>query len=372
MLFRNRFNTKKAGFTLVELLVVIAIIGVLVGLLLPAVQAAREAARRMSCQNNMKQLGLSVLNYESAYKKLPPGGETTDYNSLSGGSYQRAFWPHSVFTILLPYMEQNSVYSNMNLNYAYNDSRFAANQLAAQTNIPIFLCPSDPWASTPDSIGGYDFGRTDYFATIYVDIDPITGLRNKLTDSAGALAFSARVDMSTFYTLPGAKAASMASITDGTSNTINFVEDSGRFTFGGNSPWISSTGIKGNVSSYLDPSCNGINGATGVGCPSDTKRSLARWADPDASGSGVSGSSGLGSGGFINQNKTPTGGTTACPWSTTNCGLADEPFAFHTGGINASTSDGGVRFMSENVDYVSLRAVLTRDKGDTPPASPIE
>ena len=63
---------RKLGFTLVELLVVIAIIGILVGLLLPAVQAAREAARRMQCSNNLKQLGLGALNYESAFKKFPP------------------------------------------------------------------------------------------------------------------------------------------------------------------------------------------------------------------------------------------------------------------------------------------------------------
>ena len=79
-------KTKNAGFTLVELLVVIAIIGVLVGLLLPAVQAAREAARRMSCSNNFKQIGLALHNYHSAFKQLPTNGTGTRQSSFNGAS----------------------------------------------------------------------------------------------------------------------------------------------------------------------------------------------------------------------------------------------------------------------------------------------
>lgn len=102
-------RSKKRGFTLVELLVVIAIIGILVGLLLPAVQAAREAARRMQCQNNLKQQGLALLNYESAYKRFP--------SALMGCAQVAGAAPQddgvSWACALLPYMEQTGLYSQL-------------------------------------------------------------------------------------------------------------------------------------------------------------------------------------------------------------------------------------------------------------------
>src|ERR687892_251305 len=96
---------RKPAFTLVELLVVIAIIGILIALLLPAIQAAREAARRSQCTNNLKQLGLGVLNFESSSKKLPAPGQCD-----STGGASTTYMIHSTATVILPYIEQTTVY----------------------------------------------------------------------------------------------------------------------------------------------------------------------------------------------------------------------------------------------------------------------
>ena len=134
-----RFRKSKQAFTLVELLVVIAIIGILVGLLLPAVQAAREAARRMQCSNNLKQHGLALHNYESTYKRFPIG--FTDTNTavtavLDGG------W--SWMSASLPYIEQNSLYSTLDMKrHPYGTVTTPANISAVAIPLTTFRCPSD-------------------------------------------------------------------------------------------------------------------------------------------------------------------------------------------------------------------------------------
>ena len=126
----------RRGFTLIELLVVIAIIAVLIALLLPAVQAAREAARRMQCTNNLKQLGLAAMNYESSNGTLPPGsyGATRDYD----GRIKPGL---SVFVRILPFIEGQSTFNAANFAFSLESM---ANATVASIGVSFLWCPSDP------------------------------------------------------------------------------------------------------------------------------------------------------------------------------------------------------------------------------------
>lgn len=343
----------KRGFTLIELLVVIAIIAILIALLLPAVQQAREAARRTQCKNNMKQMGLAVHNYVDTYNCFPSSGESTNPTSPTT---TRQFVAASFFVSILPMIDQAPLYNGWNFNYHYTAG---GNQNAAKAKIAGYLCPSNA-NSGPDGLG---YGLTDYMPIAYVDFGS-NGVRGggAIGSYAGNVA---GVD------IPGALGFynKIAIVTDGLSNTALVIEDAGRPTNNGGSYDISSAGKLIGFSGappagYYDSTQLAATANVTPATFGGTIGMPGRWADPD-SGSGISGPPDTTQAFIkINNSKTPNGGPSTCPWSTNNCGPNDEPFSLHTGGCHALLGDGGVRFISENVDYNTIRRLANPKDGE--------
>ena len=332
---RLQLKPRKA-FTLVELLVVIAIIGTLVGLLLPAVQQAREAGRRASCENNLKQIGLSVHNYSDSFGYLPSSIRPT----VSTATTTRV----STLTELLPFLEQNNLYEQYNQAYNwYEPTGLGGNPNApiTATYIPVFVCPStqlptrldgDPDAATWTGV----VAITDYGATIGVDPLLTSGGTSALVSSAGTAS-------GVLYRSGNPR---FADVSDGLSNTILYAESAGR-------PYVYQ---KGKLLS-TDVANNHVNGGG--------------WARPASEllirGSDFTGTIPDGQYAVNFTNGYPSqygvGGATTDP--TFGQLPSGEVYAFHPAGANIGLADGSVRFLSDKTTITVLAALVTRNGGET-------
>jgi prepilin-type N-terminal cleavage/methylation domain-containing protein len=309
---------KRQGFTLIELLVVIAIIAILIGLLLPAVQKIREAANRMKCTNNLKQLGLACHNFHDTTGVVPPSRVASGGFpplSVPAGAYQGwAVW-------LLPYIEQDNIGKLYDTKLHFGH---ANNRTAVQQQVKIFNCPSTPqqnriaptWSHGGFSIAGA--AAADY--TVFQNVD--AGLWGALPSNVDQYADGAtNIGPHSFNTGSTIRAMAFASIPDGLSNTIFYVEDAGR--------------PNRYVSGKRLVSTNSVGGSA--------------WCDEAAEITlhGCQGTNGQ------------TIGTQAM-----NCTNSGEAYSFHTAGINVGLCDGSVRFLRESIDIRTFARMVTAQGGE--------
>jgi prepilin-type N-terminal cleavage/methylation domain-containing protein len=184
---------QRTGFTLIELLVVIAIIAVLIGLLLPAIQKVRETANRAQCQNNLKQLGIALINFQGTYGKFPqPRGV---YSYETGNLTEWKGWPYK----LLAFIEQDNLQSACEANFPGN----------VYTNVKLFQCPSDPRAGQDGRDATYSFGQTTAGMIWYVGVTGSLGVWPDGFTPTNAGVFQAN-----------STGVQLVDISDGTSNTL--------------------------------------------------------------------------------------------------------------------------------------------------------
>ena len=347
----------RRGFTLIELLVVIAIIAILIGLLLPAVQKVREAAARIQCSNNLKQLGLALLDYESSHGKLPPASQVP-YATVDSGSnldFTTPFGPNWA-VLLLPYIEQTPLYQQANpLSYpgiaitvgtvppyaAVNNSWRTVRGVTVKT----YLCPSDsnnqvpyndPGPNAPPETG---WARGNYGVTAgYDDYDHVSGGNNYKTRARGPLrgVISSPV-MATNY------GARILDIADGTSNTLMVGElRAGIAPTDPRGVWAlgfpSSSIVNAGRAAYNPTPNNSLGDSGGDG---DEIQNCAKFWNPT-----------IGSHqrmGCIND-----------PGAIMTSGMSR---SMHVGGVNSCFADGSVHFIPESISEFTWGLLLSKADG---------
>lgn len=303
------------GFTLVELLVVIAIIGILIALLLPAVQAARESARRSSCTNHLKQLGLALHNYHDTVGSFPPG---------------RLSYPvvYSPLAHLLPHLEQDSLKNliNFNVTFVGADAATWANAAAARTPVDTYTCPSDV-GKVPAS----PFGATNYVGNVGSGtID--NGNLNRKTD--GIFFLNAHVKF--------------RDIMDGTTHTVAFAE----MLLGSGSADVTTTGQPSRDPTHEVLVLPSGTPTTPENCTNPAKGTW--WGDR-----GIRWMQGSYGYSLYNHYYTPNSETCDCNASSRAAALTSAR-SNHPDGLNVVLCDGSVRYISDSITLEIWRGLSTR------------
>jgi hypothetical protein len=333
---------------------VIAIIGVLVALLLPAVQAAREAANRMSCSNNLKQLGIGIHNFHDTKKTLPPGG----HNDMPPvGTSTNGNWGSSWLVFILPYVEQGPLYDKFLFTDGSGWSGTSATNnctVAKGLHIATYWCPSSPLPKTNRG----SFTANPHMAPTYVGISGASnGLISGYTDSRMALGTSVNCCSGGHVSgggvlIPGEAKLTLANVTDGLSNTM-FVSENGDFLVcqDGSKKDYRASGQHGWMigSQRNAPPANNAGGDW-----RSFNMTTVRWPINDKKGTKLGGS---------------TPGWPNWPGDCAQFGVCENTStnvplnSAHPGGVQALLGDGSVRFISETTTMDVVAAAAIRDEG---------
>jgi prepilin-type N-terminal cleavage/methylation domain-containing protein len=331
----------RRAFTLIELLVVIAIIAVLIGLLLPAVQKVREAASRLKCQNNLKQMGLALHNYESTNKRFPACG------IYPAGATANDSW--SVHAAILPYLEQANLYQLVDFTQPAN-----VQDTVTRQRIAMYVCPSEPndkmkQATSTTGAGAINRWPTTYGANVgtWMVWNPNTG-----TGGDGAIPFSSQKNGGT----------TVGSFLDGLSNTIAFAEVKA-YTYDRvtNASLAANTPPPATVSDVI-----ALGGTLTTTSPPSGHTG---WTEAQTFHVGVT---------FVLPPNTPVvvADASGANWDIDQLSSREGSSAtrisydavtsrsYHTGIVNVLQMDGSVRSVSSSIDQATWRALATRAGGE--------